>query len=1276
MPFLDSPKWLHVSSLWAYRVITRAVLLVGLVLVTTILALRYWVLPNVDNYREDIARTISEVAKQRITIGRISGAWHGMRPELVLEDVTVFDGAGRPALELARLDNTLSWTSLAVLEPRFHSLEIHQPTVKIRRDTRGIIVVAGIELKGENGGGGFVDWLLRQRELVVRDAILAWHDELRDAPPLELKELNLVLRNSGTRHRFGLRAVLPQQLAGPLDLRGDLRGDTIGSINQWRGDVFVQVDYADIAAWRTWLRFPVEFPQGAGALRMWMTVGAGRVTQLTADLKLAHVRTRLAPDLAELNLAELSGRVMWKASLGRVEVSTAGLGFRTEQGLTLAPTDVLLRLRVSGDRKILGGELQSAALNLEPLVTLADRLPLDQEVRKLLVEFFPRGVVNDLGLRWSGDWPRVSQYSVRGRFQNLAMNHRGRLPGFSGVSGNIDGNERGGSLHFNSSGARLDMPRVFREPLDFDNLSAQLAWTRRGPEYELRISNVSFSNAHVAGTVFGQYRAAAGAVGSIDLTGTLTRADARFVPRYIPLVVRETARDWLDTAFLAGKSSDVSLRLKGELDDFPFAGDQGGVFQVVAKFTGGVLDYSKRWPKIENIEGELTLRGKRMDVSVKRATLFGVQLSRVNASIPDLKSDEQLLRISGEAEGATSNFLTFIDKSPVADMIDRFTEGFRASGTGRLALQLEIPLRDRDKSKVSGAYQFIDNRIVADPGLPPIEKVNGRLEFTEATVQVSSASGTLLGGPVEAKAASGADSTVGITLQGRVNVQNLRQWTGSPAWSRHLSGATDWNGTIVLRGKAVDVVLESDLQGVGSDLPAPFVKAAAAAMPLRIERRLTGPNQDRLSLMYGEVASAQLVRRREGARTVITRGTIAFGGRAGEPEREGIWVGGSLQAFDADRWLLLTGGGTKAQYPVPGVDVKIGELTVLGRRFHDVVLNGESRDDAWRSRIIAREIDGDLTWHGEERGRLIARMRRLSLPRAIEESTGAATQPAAAEKTLDWPALDVFAEQFHFRDKGLGALELLAVPSGRDWRIERLRVVNTDGTLNANGVWQAGLAQPRTQVSFQLEVTDIGKFLGHLGYPEGVQRGTAKLGGSLQWNGGPQAFDYPLLSGNLTLEAAKGQFVKLEPGIGKLLGILSLQALPRRITLDFRDIFSEGFAFDDIIGALKVERGVATTDNFRIRGPAARVMMSGDVDLAKETQNLLVRVTPSLSEGVAIAGALVGGPVAGVAAFLAQKVLKDPFSQIAAYEYRVTGTWTDPHVSKIEQPPSESQRGD
>ncbi|MBI2296054.1 MAG: TIGR02099 family protein [Betaproteobacteria bacterium] len=1267
--------WLHVSSLWVYRVLTWSVLALGFLFAAMVLGLRYWILPNVENYREDIARIVSEKAQQKIAIGRIYANWDGLRPQLRLEQVTVFDAGGRPALEFSRVDNTLSWMSLPTLELRFYALDIYRPTLDIRRSARGAISIAGIELTGDKDGGGFADWLLRQRDIEVHDATLIWSDEQRAAPRLELKHVNLHVFNRGDRHRFGLRAVPPNGLAAPLDVRGDFNGETIQALADWNGKLFLQLEYADIAAWRTWIPFPIEFPRGAGALRAWLTFSRHQLADAVADVRLANVKTRLGKDLPELDLTELSGRLGWKSSDAGFEVTTSKLGLTTTGGLTLQPADFLLRLVTGGERRPARGELQANALELAPLVALADHLPLAEEVRKQLAALSLKGGLYDVVVRWTGDWREPRQYTAKGRFSGLSLNRMGRIPGFTGVSGSLEGNERGGTLYLNTQQATVDMPLMFRDMLEFDVLTAQVGWARGGGETELRLNNVSFSNSHLAGTVFGSYRTAGESRGHADLTGNLTRADARYAGRYIPLVVAKSARDWLDTAFVAGHLGDVTLRLKGNLDDFPFPDGGTGVFQVAAKVTGGTLDYANGWPRIENIAGDFLFRGKRMDVYVRQGTIFGARIARAHAEIPDLLAAREVLNVAGEAEGPTGEFFAFIDKSPVFGMIEHFTAGWKAQGSGKLTLKLEIPLGATGQSKVTGAYQFANNTVVLDPDLPVLEQASGRVEFTESSVRVQNVSGTVLGGPLTITATTQRDAAVLVNVQGRINADNMRRTGAGPAWAQHLRGATDWRALFTMRKRNADVVVESSLQGLAADLPAPLVKSAGEAAPVRFERRSLAPNQDRLSLGVGDIVSMQLVRRTEGGRSTIERGTVRFGGAAAEPERAGVWVSGEIKTLDLDRWLaLLRHAGGTARVDWGGVELKLGALDALGRRYNDLAVSAAMPGGQWRGSVSGKELEGTVIWQPQGPGKITARMKTLSIPAASRAAAQAPSQ-AEAQKDAELPALDITADQFIKENKPLGRLELAATPEGRDWRIDRLRIVNPESTLLVEGLWQTSLGQPRTQMHLRLEASDAGRLLARLGHPEGVRRGAVKLEGALSWAGGPYDFDYPTLAGNLVLDAAKGQFVKLEPGLGKLLGIMSLQALPRRIALDFRDIFSEGFAFDQIVGAVKIHRGVASTENFRIQGPSARVIMSGEVDFAQETQKLRVRITPHVSDSVSIAGALIGGPIAGVAAFVAQKVLKDPLDQLASYEYGVSGSWAEPNVTRIEPQAAGAEAG-
>lgn len=1262
-------RWLHLSSLWVYRAVTWTVLICAFSAALVVGGVRFWLLPNIENYREAIAREISLAAKQRIAIGWIEGRWSGFNLQLTLGDVALFDQAGQPALKLERVDSTLSWWSLILWEPRFDSIEIAQPDLNIRRDKRGRVLVAGIELSGSGESSGLSDWLLRQDEIVIREAAIVWQDELRDAPELALHRVSLRLENNGRHHGFGLRAEPPENLASPLDLRGDFTGRTVTDLAQWNGQLFVQLDYTDLAAWRTWVQFPVSLPHGAGAVRAWVDLKNGELANIIADVRLSQAKTQLGRDLPELDLEALQGRIAWKQLSDGFEVSSVRLGMKT-QAYTLQPTDLLLRYSHGSERKPPSGELRANVLDLAPLVALANHLPFEPELRKELDRYAPRGNVQDVVVKWSGNWPHPAQYSVKGSFTNLGVNAAGRIPGFAGINGNIDGNERSGTLHLNNQKASVELPRVFRDKLAFDALSAQLGWQRNGEQYDLKLNTISFSNPDFTGSVFGTFHTTPDGPGMIDLTGNVSRAEARGVGRYIPLQVAERGRQWLETAFLGGLANDVTVRLKGNLADFPFAEGRGGVFQVTARVTGGVLAYADRWPKIENIEGNLTFRGRSMDIAVRDASIMGAKLSRVRAEVPDLGTPNRMLTVNGEAEGPTSEFLSFIEHSPLFATIDRFTESVHAEGRGRLALKLAIPLNSTKDTKVNGTYQFVNNQIQSEGDLFPFEQINGRLEFTETDVYVPGATLSVLGGPATLAGATQRDGTVRLAMTGHINIDNFLRTNTAP-WARALRGASDWKAAITLRKRFADIVLDSTLEGLASTLPAPLAKSAADSMPLKLERRVTGAQQDRIAITLDGVLAAQLQRRREGENYVIDRGNVSFGGIAAEPERKGLWVTGSVKNLELDQWwaLLKPNAASGSRVVLAGIDVRFGALDVFGRRFNDLAITAHGQSGVWQAVLVGRELAGEVSWRPEGRGKVIARMKNLVIPAA---TPGRGAPVADKEQPHDLPALDIVAEQFQIKQASLGRLEVTAVPEGRDWKLERLRVTNPDATLSIDGLWQGWLTQPRTQVNIKLETSDIGKLLVRLGYPEGIRRGTARLEGPLAWAGNPFEIDYPSLSGNFVVGANKGQFAKFEPGIGKLLGVLSLQALPRRLTLDFRDIFSDGLAFDEIVGTVKVARGVATTENFRIHGPAVRIQMYGDVDLNAETQKLRVKVFPSMSDSVSIAGALIGGPVAGIAAFLAQKLLKDPIDQITAYEYNVTGTWADPQVSKIDAGPAQA----
>jgi uncharacterized protein YhdP len=304
-----------------------------------------------------------------------------------------------------------------------------------------------------------------------------------------------------------------------------------------------------------------------------------------------------------------------------------------------------------------------------------------------------------------------------------------------------------------------------------------------------------------------------------------------------------------------------------------------------------------------------------------------------------------------------------------------------------------------------------------------------------------------------------------------------------------------------------------------------------------------------------------------------------------------------------------------------------------------------------------REAAGDLFWRAAGDGLLQGRLRHLYLRGASESGKLDTT----VLNTL--PAMDLAVDDLQIGDKSLGTLQVSARNSRGAWNLDALSIRNPDGVLQGKGVWN-NTGTHRTRLDFRLTAQDVGRLLDRLGYADAVKRGSAELVGDLEWDGPVTGIDYPTLTGTMTVAAEKGQFNKLEPGVGKLLGLISLQSLPRRLTLDFRDIFSEGLAFDRIEGNLSVTKGIMrTTAPLTIKGPAAQIAIEGETNLKSETQDLQVVVRPELGV-LAAAGVAVINPIAGAATLIASTVGQNPLNRLFSYRYHVTGTWSDPVVNK------------
>ena len=292
------------------------------------LALRFWLLPQVEHRQAEVVAALTRVIGLPVTISALRAEWDGLRPRLVVAGLRIYDRDGREALALPSVEPVVSWATIPALQLRLHSLIIDGPRLLVRRDAQGALHVAGLGVEGQAAeaqaeaggtGAGMAAWILAQREIEIRNAEIEWRDELRGAPPLVLRNLQFRLRNRGDLHQVGLSAQPPRVLGASLELRAAVRMTEVNDPASWAGRAYAEFGYTDLAAWKPWVDYPVDVASGDGALRVWASFGEGRVLDAKADLALGNVVARLGRDLPVLAITSVNGRVEGRQIAGGYE---------------------------------------------------------------------------------------------------------------------------------------------------------------------------------------------------------------------------------------------------------------------------------------------------------------------------------------------------------------------------------------------------------------------------------------------------------------------------------------------------------------------------------------------------------------------------------------------------------------------------------------------------------------------------------------------------------------------------------------------------------------------------------------------------------------------------------------------------------------------------------------------------------------------------------------------------------------------------------------------
>jgi uncharacterized protein (TIGR02099 family) len=1325
-------------------------MLVGL----TWAVLHFWIVPRISQLRPELEHMASQAVGLPVQIGELTVQSNGWAPVLEIDNLSIRNAAGQAALSLPKLRVTVSARSLLTLG--VEQLAVDGADLDLRRTEDGKFLIAGMPFPSSaTTPSAAADWLLAQKEIVLRHGTLRWTDALSLEPQrtVTATAVDVTLHNSARHHKLQLQAILPTGWGERLSATGQFSRGLLSTHaahwKDWSGSMQVQFPNVDLAPLGRGVATGISVTSGKGALHLGVDVLNGQPVTGAADVTLKDLSMTLGPQLKPLKFDTLQGHLGGKHDAQGFEVSTHALTFDTPDGLHWPGGDVSLRYAYPQGKTTAKGQVQAAELNLQALQNLTARLPLDAEVLAQIQTLNVAGTLDNVKAQWQGAWPQLTSYEATGHVHSLTWavpaDNSGlhspnnnptsrllaRLPGVSNAAGDFSLNQTGGKLALTIDKGTLTLGGLLEDPLiPLDSLKADLNWTVKDKQVTVPQWHVKASNADAAIDVNGSWRMSKDGTGPglLDLQGQILRAEAARVARYLPQVLSEKVRHYVRDAFTQGEVSQMAVRIKGDLKSLPFANPKTGELRFAGKVRNVQMAYvptrlqptgEEPWPLLSGVNGDLVFDRLSVRLSNASGKLGNVPLNNGVAAIADMTRAAQL-EVSAESRNALANeLLNLVQKSPLDPLLGGSLHDSTATGTVSARIKLSLPLANLEKTKLQGNVVLGGNDLRLVTELPKLEKAQGTVSFNESGFTVTAGLARMLGGNLRvdggtrAPSAGSSEAPISLRVQGTATALGLQQAVELAPLNKlaqHMSGSTAYNAVIGFRQGHPELSITSRLQGLGLSLPAPLVKAPADELALRMDSRVIAGGsakllREQIQLNLGRLLAATYIRDWSGDKPRVVQGSLGIGlDRVQAPPLpdSGVVANMAFQVFSLDEWQAAwassaalsadgraTGAVSKAAYDVIAATflptrmaLQAQEFVVQGRTLHNVVVGGSRDGLLWRANLDAREFSGYLEYRqsaGANLGRVYARLGRLSLPPTADN----VVEELLENGPVEIPALDIVVEDLELRGKKLGRIEIeatnaeaLASAGGarggapHEWRLNKLNLTLPEASFKATGRWvtaKDSQSARQTEMNFRLDVNDAGNLLNRLGTQDAMRAGNGRLEGQVAWQGSPLSLHYPSLSGRFNINLARGQFLKADPGVAKLLGVLSLQSLPRRLLLDFRDVFAEGFSYDVIRGDVAIERGMASTHNLEMKGVNALVKMEGTSDIAKETQNLRVLILPEVDAGTAslLAGITVN-PVIGLGTFLAQWFLHNPLSKAAAQSFQVDGTWSNPKVTKLD----------
>lgn len=1215
--------------------------------------------------------------------------------------------------------------SIKLGQPSFSNLAISGADLSFVRRADGQIVFAGfgwtdLSSREDVGNEQLLNWVLGQGRLSVEIKNLLFEDKLRDGRKYHFSNASVVLRNQGGHHLIDGVVSAPdsQDQARKLTVAMDMVGNVLQS-GAWSGKMYLEglrVDLAQLIGEQPVLDWRLKI--GVSDFSIWGVVENAQLQSLKGEIELNDVDITLDPQGKDImadanakkapdsqlekgensksrhrNYGQLAGRFDWQRHGQTWKVIVDEFVIK-QQGRFWPSTRIVVDYKqtIKADAAV---RISSSYLRLMELREIMHFVNIeDAPGLGSIRQINPQGVLRNFYLHWYGD--AENQYKIVADLENVGISPWRKMPGLKGVSGKLLMDQHSGMFTLTTQSAVLHWPGNFRDPITIRSITGDIYWRKAQKTWLVDSRNLAVVNRDIDAAGLLQLRIPTTSDQSpfVNMIVNFKNGVWKNVSAYLPVsLMNSHTVTWLDKAIMAGDIKSGGAIIHGELKDFPFNHGEG-VFEVRLDMEDGKLDYAQSWPPINDLDGEVVFRGQNMGIDVREAKIFNSRVFNTTVSLTNMGRRPLVLSIHGDVQGPTQEKLDYLQQSPPLNKkFGRFINEATASGNSLLHLDLDITFNSGISSKVAGSITFDDNSLDIQSLGTVLSHLNGILKFQPGNVQGQDISGELLGQPsdflVETLENKSNGRHVSIRAKGDFEAIDLsRRYL--PVIKDLVDGGSEWDVTLNIplptdndkknnNKRPISIILETDLQGTSIRLPTPFKKETKQKLKTKIQVVLMPKGQLLIRAAYGSRFDG-IYEIKTVAGETFNRGELRFGGGPVIlPQGEGIRLVGKLKTFDVGIWQSLVAQvnakrGTELQKQVdkPGTrqqsatltealhsaDLNVEDFIIFGQHAKQLRLRLKSEGESLVANVTSQQLAGTIKIPNHlDREPIEMELDHWRLTR-VDRGSQSPVDPR------DIPAIRAYSKSLTYEKRTFGSVRLITTKLADGLRVEQLEVKPKSTVINGRGKWIVSGGEQKSEFEFKLESENLGETLDDLDYVGSIEGGRGQVEVKLVWSGPLTEVDLENLQGTVKLHFESGRLIEVDPGgTGRrMLGLLSLQTLPRRLMLDFSDLYADGLSFDEISGDFKLNDGDAYTTNLIMKGPGATATTKGRIGLIAQDYDQIATVTVHVAD---IASFIALVAAAGPWAIILPQLLKSSLDKASTFRYTVTGLWDKPKVEPI-----------